>query len=413
MSRPGIGEDAKNLSIISVSAAIAVVLTAAFLITAASGRHHEVLIHARVLEPSPDMGPGSRNPRIYGTVVTRRGDTYTGFIRWDRNEGSWADLLDANKESRNGRVTQSSIRFGHVRRIDALGREEALFTLKSGEQVTLGARATDLGSGLRALLVEMPGKGVVEMDWGDLASVAFEAAPEGMPPAEGRLHGTLTTRAGHEFTGYVTWDVDEIYTTDVLDGDDGPSRREIPFGTISSIARHSSKGARVTLRSGEVMVLRGTNDVDDSNRGITVSDPGLGQVQIDWDELDAVRYWFPKPGKEPDYGAFDGGIPIRGTVWTEAGEEYRGEILWDDDESASWEMLNGEVDRIELDVEFSRIARIQKTRRGSFVELLDGRRFELSGSNDVEHGNRGITVQTKDGTVRINWADFRELRLAH
>jgi hypothetical protein len=413
MSKPGIGEDAKNLSIITVSAAIAVVLTAAFLITVAAGKHHEVRIHTHVVESAPDMGPTSANPRLYGTVTTRRGDTYTGFIRWDRNEGSWADLLDANKESRNGRVTQSSIRFGHVRRIDALGREEALFTLKSGEQVTLGARATDLGSGLRALLVGMPGKDAVEMDWGDLESVTFEAAPKGLTPAEGRLHGTLTTRSGHEFTGYVTWDVDEIYTTDVLDGDDGPTRRQIPFGTISSIERYSSNGARVTLRSGEATVFRGTNDVDDSNSGITVSDPGLGQVQIDWDELDAVRYWFPEPGEEPDYGVFDGGIPLRGTVRTEAGEEYRGEILWDDDESASWEMLNGEVDGIELDVEFSRIARIEKTWRGSLVALLDGRSFELSGSNDVEDGNRGITVRTEDGTIEIDWADFRELRLEH
>jgi hypothetical protein len=243
--------------------------------------------------------------------------------------------------------------------------------------------------------------------------VAFEAAPEGRMPAEGRMHGTLTTRSGHEFTGYVTWDVDEIYTTDVLDGDEGPTRREIPFGAISSIERYSSSGARVTLRNGEVMVLRGTNDVDDSNSGITVSDPGLGQVQIEWNELDAVRYWFPEPGEEPDYGIFDGGAPLRGTVWTEAGEELRGEILWDDDEASSWEMLNGEVDGIDFDVEFSRIARIEKTRRGSLVELMDGRSFELSGSNDVDDGNRGITVRTEEGAIEIDWADFRGLRLAH
>ena len=36
--------------------------------------------------------------RIWGEVTTADGDRYEGFIRWDRNEGGWADLLDGSKE---------------------------------------------------------------------------------------------------------------------------------------------------------------------------------------------------------------------------------------------------------------------------------------------------------------------------
>jgi hypothetical protein len=353
----------------------------------------------------------SGNPRLYGTVLTRNGRTHQGFIRWDRNEGSWSDLLDANKLRRRGTTAQSGIRFGHVRRIDVLNRQSALFTLKSGERVEMGARATDLGSGLRALLVDDPAaEGAVELRWGELESVVFEPAPEEVTPREARLYGTLVTRSGLEFEGYIAWDVDEIYTTDVLDGDDRRGhRREIPFGSIAAIERYDSRAARVVLATGEEAVLRGTNDVDASNSGITVSDPGLGQAKVDWDELESVR--FHRPGSQPGYGAFDGGSVLRGVVVTEMGEELSGEIAWDNDEESSWEMLNGDVDGVELHVEFGRIARIEKSRHGALVELRDGRTFLLSGSNDVDGGNRGITIRSGGGAHEVEWKAFRELRL--
>jgi hypothetical protein len=32
--------------------------------------------------------------RIWGQLHTTSGDVYEGFIRWDRNEGSWVDIID-------------------------------------------------------------------------------------------------------------------------------------------------------------------------------------------------------------------------------------------------------------------------------------------------------------------------------
>jgi hypothetical protein len=120
---------------------------------------------------------------------------------------------------------------------------------------------------------------------------------------------------------------------------------------------------------------------------------------------------FHEANAEPGWGFFDGGHPWEGTVVTESGQEYSGGIAWDNDESVSWEMLNGELDGVEFQVEFGHIARIQKTRRGALVELKDGRVFELDGSNDVNDDNRGITVRTNDGSHEIEWEEFSELRL--
>ena len=83
--------------------------------------------------------------------------------------------------------------------------------------------------------------------------------------------------------------MDEIYTTDMLDGDANGRDYEIPFGAIRSIERESSRAARVTLNSGEEIVLDGSNDVDRRNRGISVSDPDLGQVLVEWDAFARVE----------------------------------------------------------------------------------------------------------------------------
>lgn len=415
-------EDAKNITTIAVSALLGVMVTGGLLLAMDDPDPRPVVVEMReipaprpvtpaVAEPAPEpLVAVAGNARLYGTVTTRDGWAHRGYIRWDKNEGSWSDLLDANKLHRNRGATQAGIRFGHVRRIESTGHDGAVFTLKSGEAVRLSSRSTDLGSGLRAIQVVLDDGSVAELGWRDLESVDFEAAPEDTPAREARLYGTLTTRTGRTFTGHVTWDVDEIYSTDILDGDQDGRRHELSFGSIEVIERHSGSAARVVLRSGEELTLRGTNDVNSSNNGISVSDEALGQVKVDWDDFESVR--FHEPGAESGYAAFDGGGAIRGTLVTDAGE-FTGEVRWDRDETQTWEMLNGSEDGVEYQIEFSRIARIERTSRGAHVELLDGRSFELRGSNDVDDGNRGISVLADGREVSVSWEDFRELRLQH
>ena len=412
-------EDAKNLSIITAMAVAAVVITAGLRAGDAGLDGHDFRHRVRTVDVAPVLAtshepfvistPLSGTNRIYGSVLTDDGEELTGFIRWDRNEGSWADLLDAAKNSRRS-TTLSAIRFGHVQTIDVLGRDAALFTLKSGDKIELGAHSTDLGSGLRALRVENPDGMTTELEWDDLERIEFTSPPADAEPENGRLYGTLRLSNGAEFTGHVTWDVDEIYSNDVLDGDEGRDRQKIPFGAIASIARNGSGSARVSLHNGDEMILRGTNDVDHSNSGISVSDAALGQVLVEWSAFDEVR--FHGTDSEVTYDDFDGGDRIRGVVVTEDGREASGEITWDNDESFTWEMLNGELTGdVELQIEFSRIARIDKSGRGARVELLDGRVFELSGSNDVDDGNRGIVIDADGERVVVDWDDFVSLTL--
>ena len=429
---PGVKEDAKNLGLVGASAAVAVLITAGLLFAGVKQEPREItvriiepvhtlpVIPEIVAEPAPIqievvevevVAPLVGINRIYGTVTSRSGREYTGFIRWDRNEGSWTDFLDANKPSRRGGDNISGIRFGHVSSIEVLNDHSALFTLKSGDKVQLNSRASDLGTGLRALIVDQPDGSSYEFSWRDLDIIDFLPVPSAHKPNEGRLYGTMTTRSGMEFTGFVTWDVDEIYTTDILNGDLDGRAQKIPFGSIKSIERFSSRASLVTLNNGEELILDGSNDVDSSISGISISDPTLGQIKLDWHEFDRVV--FHGTNDENQFVDFDGGRRIQGTVLTESGDEITGEISWDNDEEYTWEMLDGDIRDIEFKIEFSNIDRIEKSRNGAKVTLRDGREFNLDNSNDVDDGNRGITIRDNGRTYEVEWEDFRELRIIY
>ncbi|HKJ93507.1 MAG TPA: hypothetical protein VJ957_10075 [Longimicrobiales bacterium] len=383
--------------------------------------------------------PADHSNRLYGRVTTTDGDVYEGFIRWDRNEASWSDILSANKalppenkrdaedmgywdhlgQQRTGTIdvfglkikydrdsdfpssVESGIRFGHISSLEVLGSDRARLVLKSGQEVEL-ERGGDLGPSVRDIVVADRRHGETRLKWKDVRTVDFMGARWSAEPASARLYGTLVTRDGRRFTGFVAWDADEALGSDVLDGDRDGHRRKIPFREIASIQRDGARGARVSLRDGDVFVLRGTNDVDHSNSGIIVADTALGEARVDWDAFDRLDLAPPPP---LDFDAFGGGHPLRATVVTRSDSSYTGHIRWDNDEAYSWEMLNGDLDDgTQLSIEFGEIASVDRiTDRGCRVTLRDGRTFELRGSNDVDEGNKGIYIRLSDGRLEAVW----------
>ena len=390
--------------------------------------------------------------RIWGRVHTASDGVLEGFIRWDRNEGSWVDVLDGSKGipeenyqawlAANGgepavrsiellghRIswdeedpdfpssTASGIRFGHLASLRVIGRDRVELTLRSGDTLELGGGSTDLGPSIRELIVDAPGHDEVELRWRDLEQVVFTAAPAGAQASSRRLYGAVEDVEGRRFTGYVSWDLDEILESDVLNGDemDGGDEHEIRFARITSIERIDG-GARVTLRDGDVLELDGSNDVDRGHRGVQISDPDLGMVEVEWREFRVLV--LHETEAVVGYETFDGGQPLLGTVTTQSGEEIEGAIRWDADEAASWEFLNGRADDVVFTIELAYVSRIERGEAfGATVTLLDGRSFELEESNDVDWGNRGILIAGEgarrtdaSGWRVIPWDEFREVR---
>ena len=398
--------------------------------------------------------------RIWGEVYTTSGDVHEGFIRWDRNEGSWVDILDGSKEipeenylawlesiNADGppvrtidlhgyRISweeddpdfpssaRSGIRFGHLTSLRVIGPDRVELSLRSGEVVELEGGSTDLGASMRELVVDVPGRRGVELEWSDLDRVVFSAAPSGARASASRLYGTVEDHDGHRFTGYVSWDLDEILESDVLDGEEmeGGDDLNIRFSEITSIARVDG-GARVVLVDGSELHLTGSNDVGRRNRGIQISDPSLGMVEVEWRDFEILR--FHEADAVVGYDAFDGGHLLQGTVVTQSGEQIEGVIRWDADEAGSWEFLNGRnEDDVVFTIELGYVSRIERREAwGAEVTLLDGRTFELEDSNDVDWDNKGILIAPIDATGAgrsegsrwrvVPWDDFREVRFRH
>ena len=396
--------------------------------------------------------------RIWGQVQTVSGERYEGFLRWDRNEGSWVDVLDGSKQipdenyliwleaNKSGQrpirtielmgyriswdeedadfpsMAASGIRFGHLAALTVLEDDRVGLDLRSGERVELSGGATDIGPSIRELLVDDPHRGRVELVWSELERIDFSAVPADASAESPRLFGTVEDQGGRRFTGYISWDLDEIFESDILDGyDDDGHDQEIPFREIRSIEGRRRE-VTVTLKSGETVVLSGTNDVNRSNRGVQISDPDLGMVEVEWDEFRILRLREAPPPVE--YGAFDGGHLLLGTLTTQSGEEITGRIRWDADEEWSWEFLNGRSDEVKFTIEFGKIDRIRRGEAlGATVTLVDGRAFELDDSNDVDWDNKGILMLVdandaseleRNGTWRfVAWDEFLEVRFDH
>lgn len=372
-------------------------------------------------------GSAGAGGAIHGTVFTRDGAEITGDLRWDKNENFWDDVIDASKKdwvwsrdrqdgfdlrifgmqffhSGSGRHrTHSlfSIPFGHIAAIEPENRDLVRITLKNGRILEVREGA-DLGPSMRDILVD-DGNSEVDLDWNDIRRVEFSPG-EDTEKDRDRLYGTVTTSVG-DFTGFIVWDKDESLMDDILDGEEDGLDREVPFRDIAWIERESRGSSRVGLHSGKEMVLRGTNDVNQDNRGIDVTIEDLGRVIIDWSEFRRVDF-APPPPSIP-YGAFDGGHPLTGTVELEDGRSFSGEIVWDKDEEYTWEAVNGEIGQVEFEILFQYVSRIERVSRDrARVVLRDGLEFTLEGSNDVNHMNKGILVRDEAGETEVGWNDF-------
>jgi hypothetical protein len=82
-------------------------------------------------------------------------------------------------------------------------------------------------------------------------------------------------------------------TYEFLDGELEGIPVMIEFGDIESIQRRSSSSATVTLKSGEVLTLKGACDVNEENRGIFIEEDGGPVIKLDWGQFDEVQFGRP------------------------------------------------------------------------------------------------------------------------
>lgn len=227
---------------------------------------------------------------LWGEVKTRFRETFIGYIMWDKDEGLATDILDGKDEENISR----KVPMGRILSIEPYWSNSKII-LKNDRTFELGG-SNDVNRENRGILIRIPDKYQFIINWRDFEKVTFIENFKGKnyndyKPAK-RLFGVLESYDGSKHEGYITWDFDEAYTYDILDGYYNKNEIKIEFNNIKMIEYNSGSSARITLKSGESLILRGQNDVNSENNGIVVARTESGEDEriFRWDEFDKVTF---------------------------------------------------------------------------------------------------------------------------
>lgn len=383
---------------------------------------------------------------IYGKVTTEDGDVYEGPLRWGKEEVYWTDMFNASKRENknldylsnreldrledryddndnlisrfvniswddddNRFVHEFSTEFGNLAALRIRHGNRVEVKLKNGDNIEVdGSGYNDIGAKITVLDREL---GKIRLSWSNLEEIEFLPTPSRLDDKFGEpLYGTVFCDLG-EFTGFVQWDHDERVGADILDGEEDGDDYEIAFNKIESIERDGYSSSLVKLKSGRTLDLRGTNDVDDDNKGIIVTVKGLGRVDIEWDDFDRVEFR-DAPDSGPAYSSFSSPEKIKGTVEVDNGDRHSGEIIYDLDEEYTFELLNGENDDVKFIIPFSNIREIEP--RGSdeaAVTLKSGDTIILEDGQDVSEKNLGLLIKTGSDRMYVPWDRINKIIL--
>jgi hypothetical protein len=247
----------------------------------------------RTIELLPNDWPGTASDRLHGTVRSRGGD-FTGFIQWNRVNGSGSDELNGN--TADGEL---SLRFDTVRSIARKSSDSSLVTLLDGKEIVLTDRS-DVGPDSLRIYVDDRRYGRVVISWDAFERVDF--SPGGSGPAYGDfpagrpLTGDVTTRDGRRLTGRLVYDLDESETTETLDASSQGVDYTIAFGLIASIVlpapeQRGAERAKVTLHSGEVLQLELVGDLGAGNPGMLIFVDGRKQPEyVRWTDIQQIHF---------------------------------------------------------------------------------------------------------------------------
>lgn len=385
-----------------------------------------------------DSAEAQNSSLIYGTIITRSGEEFEGFMRWGKEEMYWHDLFNAEKiQSDQGKANRDNdsggswsgfdwdlsslwknkysrsshlfaCQFGEIKSLYLKRGNDVSLEMKNGVEILLNGGSNDIGTTINLHDYEL---GNVKINWNKIEAIHFSEAPDNLEtPFSDGLYGKVKTRRNGFFEGYIKWDLDERCGDDILDGDDDYGDQKIPFKHIVSIEKDGN-GSIITTRMGKELNLDNSNDVDNGNRGIRVFDPNVGNIEISWRDFKYVD--FMKPTKAaPGYSEYKAPRGIEALVNTYDEESLEGMIVYDIDEMWEIETLDGKDDDIEYQIPFKNIRKIvPKNNSYSMVYLWCGEEYLLGGSQDVSNNNNGLLIFSSGNKKArsVKWNDIDEI----
>lgn len=176
------------------------------------------------------------------------------------------------------------------------------------------------------------------------------------------------------------------------------------FGNIKEMIPLKSGNVIVRLKNGGEMEMDG-DGYNDIGGNVQVLDNELGVVSVSWSKIKRVEFINTPQKLEQVFGQ-----PLYGTVEGARREKFTGFIVWDNDERLASDKLDGDTRGGDVAIKFSDIESIESRSNGCDVFLKSGRQLFLTGSNDVNSGNRGVLVSTPDyGIIKFSWDAFKKI----
>ena len=251
----------------------------------------------------------------------------------------------------------------------------------------------------------------------------------------GYIYGSVTTDSDKTYEGYMRWGKEEVSWHDVFNSTKRKNKHKKPskdksyfkdidwnigglwsnnyggstrsfaclFGDIDRLEINGNEKVDVYFKNGEMIeVVGGSNDIGER---IVLHDAELGKLKLDWDNIDIIQFHSPPRGRVPDYD-----LALYGRLETRKGTELEGYIKWDIDERLTTDILDGENCCYKDEMPFAKIIKIENIGNSSLVTLNNDETIEMSGTNDVNSGNRGIGMYVEGvGSIEIPWREFKEV----
>lgn len=176
------------------------------------------------------------------------------------------------------------------------------------------------------------------------------------------------------------------------------------FGDIKAIEILGSTRVNLMLKNNVVLEIGGEG-YNDLGGVIQVLDNELGLISVNWNRLRKIEF-----SATPDKLPAKIGNPLFGTVETVRKGDFTGFVQWDHDERLSVDKLDGDTRDGKVSVSFVNIKSIERNNNGSNVLLKSGNEYFMTGSNDVDAGNRGVIVSIEGtGKIEIPWRAFKKV----
>lgn len=382
---------------------------------------------------------------IYGEVVLKNKKAYVGAIKWSGGQRLWSDVLTVTKstnknifkyldESQVKRLSHEDgpqkidwkfmslwedkfprrkkeilCRFGDIDFIHVTGSDKAQIYFKNGNKVR-AEPYKDEAAQLGKNIVVYYGGDSKTVKWDEISKINFKEAPKDLQVERwAPLYGTVNTSNG-PVTGFIQWNRYKYLNAHKLNGKTrGNETVSYAFAYIASIEKQGDRAA-VHLRSGENILLGGSDDIGASNKGIAVMHPQFGRVVIEWKAFRSLTLQ-PLPATGLAYADYPRPARIHAAIRTTDNSTYEGNCVFDLDEEWDVEMLEGNREGLYYQIPFHYISRI--TPYGdhySKVELKTRKTLQLGWANDVSNKNWGIVVWLADKKYRyIPWNKVREI----